>query len=106
MLTTNAPILLFDEPLANLDPASSLHTIELIKNIHKQYNKTIVIIEHRIEEMLNLDLDKIILIEEGEIVAIGTPDEILASNILPSIGLREPMYLEGLKDYILIVIMT
>lgn len=97
LLTTNAPILLFDEPLANLDPASSLHTIELIKNIHKQYNKTIVIIEHRIEEILNLDLDKIILIDEGEIVAIDTPERILASNILPSIGLREPMYIEGLK---------
>ncbi|EOQ30684.1 MULTISPECIES: ABC transporter ATP-binding protein [Bacillus] len=97
LLTTNADILLFDEPLANLDPLSALHTIELIQDIHKQYNKTIVIIEHRIEEMLNLDLDKIILIDEGEIVAIGTPEEILASNILPSIGLREPMYIEVLK---------
>ncbi|HFJ9508559.1 MULTISPECIES: ABC transporter ATP-binding protein [Bacillus cereus group] len=97
LLTTNAHILLFDEPLANLDPVSSLHTIELIKDIHKQYNKTIVIIEHRIEEMLNLDLDKIILMDEGEIVEIGTPEEILASNILPSIGLREPMYMEALK---------
>ncbi|MCU5376099.1 DUF3744 domain-containing protein [Bacillus cereus] len=97
LLTTNANILLFDEPLANLDPVSSLHTIELIKDIHKQYNKTIVIIEHRIEEMLNLDLDKIILMDEGEIVAIGTPEEILTSKILPSIGLREPMYIEVLK---------
>ncbi|MGN4443610.1 ABC transporter ATP-binding protein [Bacillus cereus group sp. MYBK79-1] len=97
LLTTNADILLFDEPLANLDPVSSLHTIELIKDIHKQYNKTIVIIEHRIEELLNLDLDKIILMEEGEIVAIGTPEEILTSSILPSIGLREPMYIEVLK---------
>ncbi|WP_163253771.1 ABC transporter ATP-binding protein [Bacillus tropicus] len=97
LLTTNADILLFDEPLANLDPLSALHTVELIKEIHKQYHKTIVIIEHRIEEMLNLDLDKIILIDEGEIVAIGTPEKILASNILPSIGLREPMYIEGLK---------
>ncbi|MGG0301670.1 DUF3744 domain-containing protein [Bacillus albus] len=97
LLTTNTDILLFDEPLANLDPASSLHTIDLIKDINKQYNKTIVIIEHRIEEILNLDLDKIILMDEGEIVAIGTPEEVLASNILPSIGLREPMYIEGLK---------
>ncbi|MDA1543942.1 MULTISPECIES: ABC transporter ATP-binding protein [Bacillus cereus group] len=97
LLTTNADILLFDEPLANLDPLSALHTVELIKEIHKQYHKTIVIIEHRIEEMLNLDLDKIILIDEGEIVAIDTPERILASNILPSIGLREPMYIEGLK---------
>ncbi|MGE6540696.1 ABC transporter ATP-binding protein [Bacillus luti] len=97
LLTTNADILLFDEPLANLDPLSSLRTIELIKDIHKQYKKTIVIIEHRIEEILNLDLDKIILIDEGEVVAIGTPEEILASHILPRIGLREPIYIEALK---------
>lgn len=97
LLTTNADILLFDEPLANLDPASSLNTIELIKDIHEKYNKTIVIIEHRIEEILNLDLDKIILIDEGEIVAMGSPDKILASNILPNIGLREPIYIEVLK---------
>lgn len=97
LLTTNADILLFDEPLANLDLLSSLHTIELIKDIHKQYNKTIVIIEHRIEEILKLDVDKIILIDEGVVVAIGTPEEILASNILPRIGLREPIYIEALK---------
>ncbi|KAB2441341.1 ABC transporter ATP-binding protein [Bacillus luti] len=97
LLTTNADILLFDEPLANLDPLSSLHTIELIKDIHRQYKKTIVIIEHRIEEILNLDLDKIILIDEGEVVAIGAPEEILASHILPRIGLREPIYIEALK---------
>ncbi|MGH0484124.1 ABC transporter ATP-binding protein [Bacillus mycoides] len=97
LLTTNADILLFDEPLANLDPACSLNTIELIKNIHEKYNKTIVIIEHRIEEILNLDLDKIILIDEGEVIAVGSPDSILNSNILPNIGLREPIYIEALK---------
>ncbi|MGE7632601.1 ABC transporter ATP-binding protein [Bacillus paramycoides] len=97
LLTANADILLFDEPLANLDPVSSLNTIKLIKDIHEKYNKTIVIIEHRIEEILKLDLDKIILIDEGEVVAIGSPDKILASNILPNIGLREPIYIEALK---------
>lgn len=70
LLTTNADILLFDEPLANLDPLSALHTIKLMKDIHEQYNKTIVIIEHRIEEILNLDLDKVILIDEGKVIAI------------------------------------
>ncbi|MGE7867573.1 ABC transporter ATP-binding protein [Bacillus paramycoides] len=97
LLTVNADILLFDEPLANLDPVSSLNTIKLIKDIHEKYNKTIVIIEHRIEEILKLDLDKIILIDEGEVVAIGSPDKILSSNILPNIGLREPIYIEALK---------
>ncbi|MEH7814894.1 energy-coupling factor ABC transporter ATP-binding protein, partial [Bacillus toyonensis] len=88
LLTTNADILLFDEPLANLDPLSAIHTIELMKDIHAQTNKTIVIIEHRIEEILKLDLDKMILIDEGKVITVGTPEEILASNILPRIGLR------------------
>ncbi|PEA30815.1 ABC transporter ATP-binding protein [Bacillus toyonensis] len=97
LLTTNADILLFDEPLANLDPLSAIHTIELMKDIHAQTNKTIVIIEHRIEEILKLDLDKMILIDEGKVITVGTPEEILASNILPRIGLREPIYIEALK---------
>ncbi|MGZ9781083.1 DUF3744 domain-containing protein [Bacillus pseudomycoides] len=98
LLTTDADILLFDEPLANLDPISSLKTVELIQKVHHQLNKTIVIIEHRIEEILKLDIDKIILIEEGEIVAIDSPKRILQTNILPKIGLREPVYIEALKN--------
>lgn len=98
LLTTDANILLFDEPLANLDPISSLQAVELIKKVHQQFNKTIVIIEHRIEEILKLDLDKIILIDEGKIVAIDSPKKILQANILQSVGLREPVYIETLKN--------
>ncbi|MDM5155120.1 DUF3744 domain-containing protein [Bacillus sp. DX1.1] len=98
LLTTNAEVLLFDEPLANLDPTSSLKTVELIQEIHQQSNKTIVIIEHRIEEILKLDLDKIILVENGRIVAIDSPAKILQADILQKIGLREPVYIEVLKN--------
>ncbi len=98
LLTTDADILLFYEPLANLDPISSLKTVELIQNVHQQLNKTIVIIEHRIEEILKLDLDKIILIDDGEIVAIDSPKRILQTNMLQEIGLREPVYIEALKN--------
>ncbi|PHE84243.1 ABC transporter ATP-binding protein, partial [Bacillus pseudomycoides] len=94
LLTTEADILLFDEPLANLDPMSSLKTVELIRKVHQQFNKTVVIIEHRIEEILKLDLDKIILIEEGKIVAVDSPKRILQTNMLQKIGLREPVYIE------------
>ncbi|MGG3521209.1 DUF3744 domain-containing protein [Bacillus pseudomycoides] len=98
LLTTEADILLFDEPLANLDPMSSLKTVELIRKVHQQFNKTVVIIEHRIEEILKLDLDKIILIEEGKIVAVDSPKRILQTNMLQKIGLREPVYIEALKN--------
>ncbi|MGG2014799.1 ABC transporter ATP-binding protein [Bacillus sp. S10(2024)] len=97
VLATNAEILLFDEPLANLDPVSSEKAIQLMKKIHRQTNKTIIIIEHRIEEILNLDLDKIIILENGRIIAIETPLKLLQKNILQKAGLREPVYVEALK---------
>lgn len=97
VLATNAEILLFDEPLANLDPASSGKAIQLMKKIHRQTNKTIIIIEHRIEEMLDLDLDKIIILENGRIAAIEAPLELLQKNVLQKAGLREPVYVESLK---------
>ncbi|MFI8706812.1 ABC transporter ATP-binding protein [Bacillus sp. NPDC077411] len=97
VLATNAEILLFDEPLANLDPVSSEKAIQLMKKIHRQTNKTIIIIEHRIEEILDLGLDKIIILENGRIIAIEAPLELLQKNVLQKAGLREPVYVEALK---------
>ncbi|OPA76069.1 heme ABC transporter ATP-binding protein [Paenibacillus selenitireducens] len=97
ILSTQADILLFDEPLANLDPASGKQAMKMIDDIHQQTNKTIIIIEHRIEDVLEQLIDRIVVMSEGEIQAIGTPDEILSSDILRKHGLREPLYIEALK---------
>jgi energy-coupling factor transport system ATP-binding protein len=97
ILTTNSPILLFDEPLANLDPASGSLVMELIHDIHRQTNKTIIIIEHRIEDVLEKSVDKVVVMDQGEIKKIGTPDEILSSGILRQTGLREPLYIAALN---------
>ncbi len=97
VLATEADILLFDEPLANLDPASGRRAMEIINEIHKKTGKTIIIIEHRIEEVLEQPIDKVVVISEGEIKGMGTPDEILASDILRASGLREPLYIEAAK---------
>ena len=97
VLGSDAEVLLFDEPLANLDPASGKEIMELINDIHKKTNKTIIIIEHRIEDVLEQPFDKVIVIDKGEVKAIGTPDEILKSNILANSGLREPLYVSAMK---------
>lgn len=97
VLGNDAEILLFDEPLANLDPASGKEVMELINNIHKKTNKTIIIVEHRIEDVLEQAFDKVIVIDRGEVKAIGTPDEILKSDILSKSGLREPLYVSAMK---------
>ncbi|MEF9990689.1 MAG: ABC transporter ATP-binding protein [Romboutsia sp.] len=90
-------ILLFDEPLASLDPATGKGAIELIDNIQKNTNKTILIIEHRLEDVLHCDLDRIIVMDKGQIVADTTPQQLLSTDILEEIGIREPLYISALK---------
>lgn len=91
-------ILLFDEPLAALDPMMGNFAIDLIDKIHKEHNKTIVIIEHRLEDVLYRDVDRIILMQEGRIIADVTPDELLVSPLLRENGIREPLYITALKN--------
>ncbi|MDU6983234.1 MAG: ABC transporter ATP-binding protein [Terrisporobacter othiniensis] len=97
VLGNDAEILLFDEPLANLDPASGKEVMELVNSIHEKTNKTIIIVEHRIEDVLEQAFDKVIVIDRGEVKAIGTPDDILKSDILSKSGLREPLYVSAMK---------
>lgn len=97
VLVDDIDILLFDEPLANLDPAAGLHTMTLIDEIHKQTNKTIVMIEHRLEDVLYKPVDRVIVVNQGEIVADLTPNQLLASSLLQDVGIREPLYVTALK---------
>lgn len=97
VLVDDVDILLFDEPLANLDPATGKRAIALIDEIKKNEKKTILIIEHRLEDALYRDVDRIILIGEGQVVADMTPDELLCSDILECEGIREPLYITALK---------
>lgn len=96
VLVDESPILLFDEPLANLDPASGLKTMEIIDKIQKELNATVIIIEHRVEEVLSQPIDRIILVNEGTIVADQPTNQLLHSNTLEKIGVREPLYLKAL----------
>lgn len=97
ILAMDVPILLFDEPLANLDPASGKKAMETMIDIHGNTGKTILVIEHRIEDVLEHGFDRVIVMEEGRIVFDGTPDRLLAEDLLPKCGLRQPLYVEMLK---------
>ncbi|MDO4187699.1 MAG: ABC transporter ATP-binding protein [Lachnospiraceae bacterium] len=97
VLVSDVDILLFDEPLANLDPATGKRTIALIDSLNKEKKITCLIIEHRIEDALYKDVDRIILIDEGTIKADLTPDEMLSSDYLINAGIREPLYISALK---------
>ncbi len=90
-------ILLFDEPLANLDPATGKTAIELIDRISGAYHKTAVIIEHRLEDVLHRAVDRVVVMSEGRIVADMTPDALMCGEVLPSLGVRAPLYVTALK---------
>ncbi|MCL2322255.1 MAG: ABC transporter ATP-binding protein [Oscillospiraceae bacterium] len=97
VMINDVDILLFDEPLANLDPATGKSAIEIIDDIHKNTNKTIIIIEHRLEDVLHRSIDRIIVFNDGCIIADKPPGELLCSDILKNIGIREPLYLTALS---------
>lgn len=97
VLIDDVNILLFDEPLANLDPATGKKAVEIIQNIHNDSNKTIIIIEHRLEDVLHEHIDRIILINDGRIIADTSPHELVSSSLLLDNGLREPLYVTALK---------
>jgi energy-coupling factor transport system ATP-binding protein len=90
-------ILLFDEPLANLDPATGKTAIEIIDDIHRSSGKTVIIIEHRLEDVLHRPVDRIILINEGRILADMDPHTMVSSDLLRQNGIREPLYVTAMK---------
>lgn len=97
VMVDEAPILLFDEPLANLDPATGKLVIELIDQINQQQKKTVVIIEHRLEDVLHCHLDRIILINEGMVLFDGKPEALFQTTLLEENGIRLPLYIQAMK---------
>ena len=98
VLIDESPILLFDEPLANLDPKSGQETIDLIDKIHKEVGATTIIIEHRLEDVLYRPVDRILLVNDGTLLFNGSPDELLSSTLLLENGIREPLYVTALRQ--------
>ena len=97
IMVDNVEVFLFDEPLANLDPATGKKTIELIDEIHDMTGAAIIIIEHRIEDVLHRPVDRVVLMNDGRILTDSCPNELLSSEILRDNGIREPLYVTALK---------
>lgn len=97
VMVDDVDILLFDEPLASLDPAAGQLAIELIDELNQTTHKTMIIVEHRLEDVLHAPIDRIIVMDKGEILADCSPNELLRTNLLSEIGIREPLYISALK---------
>ena len=97
VLVSDVPILLLDEPLANLDPQSGRKTMKLLKKLADKLAYTVIVIEHRLEEALLLDPDRIVVIADGNLVADLSPTDLLKTDILEKIGIRRPLYIDAMK---------
>ena len=97
VMVNQVDVLLFDEPLANLDPATGKQAIVLIDEIQKRTGCAVVIIEHRLEDVLFRPVDRIVVMGEGRILYDDAPDKLLCTDLLHSCGIREPLYVTALK---------
>lgn len=102
ILAMNPDILVFDEPTSNMDPQSALDFLKYTVKINKEYKKTIIITEHRLDYIIP-HASKIIVLNEGEIVASGDPRKVLIENSLEHIGVsvpQIPLLFKKLRDVI------
>ncbi len=97
VMVEEVKVLLFDEPLANLDPAAGRTTIELIDTVHERTKAAVIVIEHRLEDVLWRSMDRIVLMNEGRVIADMPTAKLLAGNYLLEHGIREPLYLTALR---------
>lgn len=97
VIVEDVDLLIFDEPLANLDPATGKQAVELIDQVSKETGAAVVIIEHRLEDVLHRSVDRVVLMNSGRIISDTSSDDLLCSNLLKDNGIREPLYITALK---------
>ncbi|MCR5651987.1 MAG: ABC transporter ATP-binding protein [Lachnospiraceae bacterium] len=97
VMVDDVEVLLFDEPLANLDPATGREAIELIDKLQEETGAAVIIVEHRLEDVLWRHVDRVVLMNEGRIISNTDADTLLCSKLLSETGIREPLYVQALK---------
>jgi len=89
ILVLEPRIIVLDEPTANLDPLFARKILNLLKKIQVEKKMTVIISEHRMDLILPL-VDDIILMKEGEIIAHGAKDKIINSNTFENLNINKP----------------
>lgn len=74
-LATDPAMLLLDEPAAGMNPQETLELTEFIGQIRKEFKKTILLIEHHMDLVMDIS-DRIYVLDFGKLIASGTPEEI------------------------------
>ena len=93
VLAMNPEILILDEPTAMLDPSGRKEVLKTVKRLNKEQGITVVLITHYMDEAA--EADRVIVIDNGEIVTDGTPKEVFSEvDKIKSLGLDVPQVTE------------
>lgn len=91
VLVGDSPILVLDEPLASLDPKAGQSLLETIDQLHRE-GITIIMVEHRIDEVLRHGVDQVLVLEDGELVFDGSANDLLVQPDFHDWQLAQPAY--------------
>jgi energy-coupling factor transport system ATP-binding protein len=90
VLAMQPEVLILDEPTAGLDPKGRDEILDQIRSLHEQYNNTVILVSHSMEDIAKL-VDRIIVMHHSQIALVGTPREVfMKTDVLESIGLGVP----------------
>lgn len=90
ILSMNPKCIILDEATSMLDPIGKYEVIDIVKKLNKQKKITIILITHIMEEALNAD--KVLVINNGKLVASGSPKDVFSdADVLAKAGLEEPI---------------
>jgi energy-coupling factor transport system ATP-binding protein len=90
ILVLQPSILVLDEPTSQLDPIGTLEVFQVIKDMSQQ-GMTIIMAEHKIEWVAEF-ADRILALDDGELLMLGSPQEVLTSSLLPEHGIGSSRY--------------
>jgi len=102
-LALRPKIMIYDEATSSLDPVGKYDVIETIKSLHETYNITSILVTHDIEETIEY-ANRMVVLEQGEIILDGTPKEVVKKAIEMKSGIKYPTvselgYLLNKKGY-------
>ena len=97
LLAMKPKILVLDEPTANLDPASAQSVLNTLLKLNEESGVTMVLVEHRLEAVAHM-ADRCAILNEGRLVLVGEPEDVLYSDEAEAIGVGIPKVVQVAKN--------